>query len=143
MGIPFRKIVSLLLLFLFITAPLQTAFASDEKPCSCVTASESVRFEVPVYLFVNDSEILAIAPLSENFFVWAYVFLYTHDAVGDITQIVDYSTTTAKVANFGYDHLYRLTYASTSLAFTSPNYLQTWGYNAIGNISSSSAIRVE
>ena len=65
---------------------------------------------------------------------------YTYDAVGNITKIEDYSSTTAKIVNFGYDALYRLATASTSQASTSPNYLQTWGYNAVGNISSSSAL---
>ena len=66
---------------------------------------------------------------------------YTYDAVGNITSIVDSSnSSTTKNVYFGYDDLYRLTSASTTNASTSPDYLQTWGYNALGNMATSSTL---
>jgi RHS repeat-associated protein len=60
---------------------------------------------------------------------------FTYDAVGNITQINDVSSTTAsKLVVFGYDDLHRLTSASTTAA-TSTAYRQTYSYSSIGNIS--------
>ncbi len=65
---------------------------------------------------------------------------YTYDAVGNITQITDYSDTgTGKVVAFGYDDLSRLTSASTTAASSTP-YTQTYSYSAIGNITSKSDV---
>lgn len=67
-------------------------------------------------------------------------FLYTYDAVGNVTRIIDASSAlTSKISDYQYDNLYRLTLASTSAATTSTsNYLQLWSYNAIGNFATSS-----
>ena len=65
---------------------------------------------------------------------------YTYDAVGNIIQIVDTSDTVGKNTTvYQYDDLYRLTRASTTVATTSP-YLQTYVYNAVGNITNKSDI---
>ncbi|MGB0757464.1 MAG: FG-GAP-like repeat-containing protein [Patescibacteria group bacterium] len=68
---------------------------------------------------------------------------YDYDNVGNITQIVDTSDTqTYKTLDFGYDDLYRLTSASSTLATsTSPgDYSRTYTYNALGNITNKSDI---
>ena len=62
---------------------------------------------------------------------------YNYDAVGNITKITDLSTTTAaKVTNYTYDDLNRLTHAE-SLTATSTPYDYYYGYDAVGNLSSS------
>jgi RHS repeat-associated protein len=67
---------------------------------------------------------------------------YTYDNVGNITQIADYSgTDAAKIINYVYDDLYRLTSASTTIATsTQSGYLQTYTYNSIGNITNKSDV---
>lgn len=63
---------------------------------------------------------------------------YTYDGVGNITQIVDRSSTLSQATtSYEYDDLYRLTRASTTQASTTP-YLRTYTYNALGNIMTSS-----
>ena len=63
---------------------------------------------------------------------------YTYDAVGNITQIVDASSTdTAKTANYTYDDLYRLTQAAiTNVASGQTAYTENYSYNAIGDLTS-------
>ncbi|OGW71048.1 MAG: hypothetical protein A2047_03770 [Omnitrophica bacterium GWA2_41_15] len=152
-----EKLFSFLLLFFFITSPLEDVFAFNQSHCSCrslpaIEASASDEIIIPIYFFADEyGGILGISPVTDDLFVWAYSYSsetsetiqalnYAYDSVGNITKIEDYSSTTAKIVNFGYDALYRLSTASTTNASTSPNYLQTWGYNAIGNISTTSAI---
>lgn len=66
---------------------------------------------------------------------------YTYDSVGDITQILDQSTTqAAKTVNYTYDDLHRLTSATASNAANGDNFAQTYSYNAIGNIMNKSDI---
>ncbi|MCK4553521.1 hypothetical protein KAU19_00975 [Candidatus Parcubacteria bacterium] len=66
-------------------------------------------------------------------------FHYTYDNVGNITQIVDSSDLNgAKTTVFTYDDLYRLTQASTTDAVSGGDYLRTYSYNAIGNITNKS-----
>ena len=63
---------------------------------------------------------------------------YTYDAVGNVTKIVDVSNTnSAKTVDYLYDDLHRLTSASTTAA-TGGNYLETYSYSNIGNISTKS-----
>ncbi len=63
---------------------------------------------------------------------------YTYDAVGNVTQIVDRSSTLSQATtSYEYDDLYRLTRASTTQASTTP-YLRTYTYNALGNIMTAS-----
>ena len=63
---------------------------------------------------------------------------YTYDNVGNIVNISDYSDTGAgKIANFGYDDLYRLTSAETVSA-SSTSFSNTYTYDAIGNITNKS-----
>ena len=67
---------------------------------------------------------------------------YTYDTIGNITQIVDISTTTAGAAattTYTYDDLYRLLSASTTGAVTNP-YSRTYTYNSIGNILTKSDV---
>ena len=60
---------------------------------------------------------------------------YTYDADGNITQIVDTSNSGAgKTVNYTYDDLSRLTIASTTNVSTTPNYMQAFTYDALGNI---------
>jgi YD repeat-containing protein len=66
---------------------------------------------------------------------------YTYDAVGNITHLVDASfTKTAKVVDYSYDDLNRLTQASTTpdIASGAPNagrnMAERWTYDALGNI---------
>jgi hypothetical protein len=60
---------------------------------------------------------------------------YTYDNVGNITAITDISDSgAAKTVTFGYDDLYRLTFATTTVASSTP-FLQTYSYSSIGNIS--------
>jgi len=66
------------------------------------------------------------------------VLTYAYDLDGNITNIVDSSNTgTAKTVNYAYDLLSRLTSASSSHATSSPDYLDTYAYDDLGNISSS------
>lgn len=63
---------------------------------------------------------------------------YTYDKVGNITKIIDDSSTNAKrTMDFTYDDLHRLTIASSTLAATT-DYRQTYSFNAIGNITNKS-----
>ncbi|MCK9351296.1 MAG: SpvB/TcaC N-terminal domain-containing protein [Candidatus Paceibacterota bacterium] len=63
---------------------------------------------------------------------------YSYDENANITQIADASANTglAKTINYTYDDLNRLLTASTTMASSTP-FSQTFTYNAIGNISSS------
>jgi len=63
---------------------------------------------------------------------------YTYDPVGNITQIVDASSTdTSKTANYGYDDLYRLTSSTiTAVASGQSAYTENYTYNAIGDLTS-------
>ena len=66
---------------------------------------------------------------------------YYYDAVGNIIQIKDESyTNAAKTVDYTYDTLYRLTRASSTVAENGQNYIQTYVYNAIGNITNKSDI---
>lgn len=60
---------------------------------------------------------------------------YTYDANGNITQIADNSASNAaKTVNYTYDHLNRLTLASSSNAVSGSNYRHAFTYDALGNI---------
>jgi len=62
---------------------------------------------------------------------------YTYDALGNITQISDVSSSlTAKIVNYSYDDLSRLLIASTTGATSAPNYRQVFTYDALGSITS-------
>jgi RHS repeat-associated protein len=64
---------------------------------------------------------------------------YTYDNVGNITQIDDTSDNNgAKTIDFTYDDLYRLLTASTTDAVSGGDYLRTYTYNEIGNITNKS-----
>ena len=67
---------------------------------------------------------------------------YTYDAVGNITQIIDASSTsTSKTANYTYDDLYRLTQAAiTSVAGGQSTYTENYTYDAIGDIASKTGV---
>jgi len=66
-------------------------------------------------------------------------FTYTYDKVGNITRIIDGSdTNNAEITDFTYDDLYRLTRASSTDAAYGGDYLRTYAYNAIGNITNKS-----
>jgi RHS repeat-associated protein len=66
---------------------------------------------------------------------------YAYDKAGNITTLSDTSQThSAKTSNYSYDNLYRLTRASTTNASYGSNYLETYSYNAIGNILNKSDI---
>jgi RHS repeat-associated protein len=60
---------------------------------------------------------------------------YTYDAVGNITKIVDSSSTnSAKTIEYVYDNLNRLTSASSTLAVSGGNYLYSYTYDVLGNL---------
>ncbi len=63
---------------------------------------------------------------------------YIYDNVGNIIKIIDSSnTTTAKTADYVYDDLYRLVSATiTGVPSPQTPYIQTFTYDAIGNITS-------
>ncbi len=63
---------------------------------------------------------------------------YTYDANGNVTRIVDASSTsTSKTANYTYDSLNRLTSAAiTNVASGQSAYTENYAYDAIGNITS-------
>ncbi|MDB4940252.1 MAG: hypothetical protein JWO40_677 [Candidatus Doudnabacteria bacterium] len=66
---------------------------------------------------------------------------YTYDNVGNITAIVDNSTTnTKKNVAYGYDDLYRLASMTTTSAVNSNNHSETYTYDAIGNLLTKSDI---
>jgi RHS repeat-associated protein len=63
---------------------------------------------------------------------------YTYDAVGNIRQIQDESDTgTGKLLGLSYDHLNRLTSASTTVA-SSTSFSHTYAYDSLGNFTSKS-----
>ena len=130
-----KKLLFFLLLLLFLAQPLEAVFAFDENSCSCQAfsineLSSDDEVLISAYLFANEQgDILAITPLSENFFLWAYS---SPDFFSDFDiQVSDF---------MGVFTLYRLTSASTTNASTSPDYLQAWGYNALGNMATSSTL---
>ncbi len=60
---------------------------------------------------------------------------YTYDNNGNITKVIDDSATNAaRVVNYTYDALNRLTSASSSNVASGQNYLQTFTYDPVGNI---------
>lgn len=61
---------------------------------------------------------------------------YTYDTMGNITKIIDASSTSAaKISDYVYDDLYRLLSATiTSPAAGQTAYTQTFSYDAIGNM---------
>ncbi len=63
---------------------------------------------------------------------------YAYDNVGNITRIVDASSTSSsKIADYVYDDLHRMTSATiTSVASGQSTYTHTYTYDAIGNITS-------
>ncbi len=63
---------------------------------------------------------------------------YTYDANGNITKIIDNSSTNSKkTTDYTYDSLNRLLSATATGAVNGQNYTQTYSYNAIGNITNS------
>ncbi|MBL1128411.1 MAG: hypothetical protein HND44_07905 [Chloroflexi bacterium] len=58
---------------------------------------------------------------------------YTYDNVGNVTAILD-KLDSGQIQNFGYDHLNRLTSASTNGVGTA-QYNHTYGYNKLGNLT--------
>ncbi|MEM9336909.1 MAG: SpvB/TcaC N-terminal domain-containing protein, partial [Patescibacteria group bacterium] len=65
-------------------------------------------------------------------------FSYEYDNVGNITKIVNQSLLDNGTIFYDYDDLYRLTRASSSNATSSQDYLRTYAYNALGNLTSKS-----
>jgi RHS repeat-associated protein len=64
---------------------------------------------------------------------------FTYDAVGNITKIVDNSQSdAAATTTYTYDDLYRLTSASSTSAASGGDFLKTYAYDLLGNITSSS-----
>jgi RHS repeat-associated protein len=62
---------------------------------------------------------------------------YVYDDVGNITEIAENASTTAyRNVVYQYDDLHRLTRASSTRATS--NYLETYSYNAIGNLTNKS-----
>ena len=59
---------------------------------------------------------------------------YTYDAVGNITRMVDESATSTITYGYEYDDLYRLTKFGTVTASSTINPLETFTYDALGNI---------
>ena len=60
---------------------------------------------------------------------------YVYDNVGNITSISNSSNTNlAKIANYTYDDLSRLTIAAITNTPNNQNYTETYSYDAIGNI---------
>lgn len=69
---------------------------------------------------------------------------YAYDAVGNITQITDNSSTNlAKTAWYDYDDLYRLASSTVNyLTHPADNYSKTYDYDAIGNMTYNSDLGV-
>ncbi len=66
---------------------------------------------------------------------------YTYDAVGNLTRLEDNSQTdTAKTSVFSYDDLYRLVQAVVTGAANGQNYVRTYFYNILGNITNRSDV---
>ncbi len=65
---------------------------------------------------------------------------FTYDAVGNITNVSDYSDTgLGKVVTYTYDFLYRLTLASTTAATSTP-FSRSYTYDKLGNITYASSL---
>ncbi len=63
---------------------------------------------------------------------------YTYDANGNITRIIDNSSThSKKTTDYTYDALNRLLSTTATGAVNGQNYTQTYSYDAIGNITNS------
>ncbi|MFA6105431.1 MAG: carbohydrate binding domain-containing protein [Patescibacteria group bacterium] len=66
---------------------------------------------------------------------------YAYDKVGNITQILDNSSTsTSKLNIYSYDNLNRLLSAKVTDAVKSGDYTQTYAYDALGNITNRSDV---
>lgn len=66
---------------------------------------------------------------------------YTYDAIGNVTDILDQSQNqAAKQAHYQYDDLYRLTKAEITNSANSENYVRTFNYDSLGNITNKSDI---
>jgi len=62
---------------------------------------------------------------------------YDYDNVGNVARLKDYNNSN-QVQSFSYDHLDRLTLAETNAA-GADQYSESYGYNAIGNLTSKGA----
>ena len=89
-----QKLLALLLLLIFLASPLQAVFASEESlaetPETAVHASESetvgLATDIPIYFFADQyGGILGIAPVTDNFFLWAYApFALSSSDISDL-----------------------------------------------------------
>jgi RHS repeat-associated protein len=65
--------------------------------------------------------------------------VYGHDNEGNVTSSQEAANVnSAKIVNYTYDDLYRLTIASTTGAVNGQNFRQTFAYNELGNIVNNS-----
>jgi RHS repeat-associated protein len=109
-------------------------YSPDEKPTTISYANGATTTNTydSTKLYRLTAKVTTIASSSH-----AQDLAYTYDAVGNITQIIDASSTsTSKTANYTYDDLYRLTQAAiTSVASGQSTYTKNYTYNAIGDIT--------
>ncbi len=73
-------------------------------------------------------------PPSEPFDAILQDATYTYDAVGNITSMVDEAATSIVTYGYEYDDLYRLANFGTTTATSTINPLETFTYDALGNI---------
>src|SRR3989338_7158855 len=118
-----KRFFVILLLVAFLATPFHTVLADDI--CEC----QKTETDIPVYLFFDEEGgVLAIAPVAEDIFVWAYAInnVGTTTSVHNALQDISYT----------YDDLYRLLTASTTVP-ANGGYNQTFTYDRIGNILTS------
>ena len=83
--------------------------------------------DIPVYLFTfGQDDIFAIVPLTDGLFIWAYVFSYNYNALGNIT-----SSTSAGTYVYG-SSTYANPHAATAVSST------VYTYDTNGNLTSDS-----
>lgn len=113
-----------------VTGSVNTAVAGNYHLVYKVTDSQGLAAEAKVRTVI-------VHPASP-YLVYGQNTSYTYDANNNITQIVDSSDTdTIRTVAYVYDDLNRMTSATaTNVASGQSTYTYTYGYNAIGNITS-------
>ena len=82
--------------------------------------------------------VIIYTPTSSSSHAVSQNISYTYDADGNITQVIDNSSSdAAATTTYTYDGLNRLLTASTTGIAIGNNFFKTWTYDALGNISSS------
>ena len=125
-----------------VTKPLYSGDYSDTGDPVAMTAVASLYDITTTSTFIATTTVtfseLTIPATSNCTSSDIQCISYAYDANGNITKIIDNSTSSAaRTVNYTYDTLNRLITASSSNVVSGSNYLQTFSYDALGNILTS------